>query len=151
MTINHRFLRYHRYDWLFLRSVISAGYLGWIAFSLNFILRTFVGGQDSRLGPLGGPRTRRPIANVASAQENQAVNILSVIMFAVFSIILTIKHSPALYYAYVAFPIFFWSRVILDRRELLSAISKTTQNYGWVKSIGSVLGYIVALEILVSV
>ncbi|KAK5822753.1 Phosphatidylinositolglycan class N-domain-containing protein [Linnemannia elongata] len=143
-------LRYlQTYDWQFLRSVISAGYLGWIAFSLNFILRTFVSGQDTRLGPLGGPRTRRPIANVASAQENQAVNVLSLVVFAIFSIILMIKHSPALYYAYVAFPIFFWSRVVLDRRELFSAISKTTQNYGWAKTIGSVLGYIVALEILV--
>ncbi|KAF9134927.1 Glycosyl phosphatidyl inositol anchor synthesis [Mortierella sp. 14UC] len=143
-------LRYlQTYDWLFLRSVISAGYLGWIAFSLNFILRTFVGGQDSRLGPLGAPRTRRPIANVASVQEKQAIDILSVVVFAIFATILTIKQSPALYYAYVAFPIFFWSRVILDRRELTSAIAKTTQNYGWVKTIGSVLGYIVALEILV--
>ncbi|KAF9903824.1 Glycosyl phosphatidyl inositol anchor synthesis [Linnemannia zychae] len=143
-------LRYlQTYDWLFLRSVISAGYLGWIAFSLNFIVRTFVGGQDSRLGPLGAPRTRQAIANGASAQEKQAVNILSVVVFTIFAIILTIKQSPVLYYAYVAFPIFFWSHVVLDRRELISAISKTTQNYGWGKTTGSVLGYIVALEILV--
>jgi phosphatidylinositol glycan class N len=142
---------FHRYDWFFLRSVISAGYLGWIAFSLNFILRTFVGGQDSRLGPLGAPRTRQPIANAAPAQEKQIVNILSVVVFAIFAIILTIKQSPALYYAYVAFPIFFWSRVVIDRRELISAIAKATQNHGWGKTIGSVLGYIVALEILVSV
>lgn len=143
-------LRYlQTYDWLFLRSVVSAGYLGWIAFSLNFILRTFVGGPDSRLGPLGGPRTRRPSTIVASAQETQAVNVLSLVVFAIFAVILTMKQSPALYYAYVAFPIFFWSRVTLDRKELLSAISKTTSNYGWIKTIGSALGYIVALEILV--
>ncbi|KAF9097265.1 Glycosyl phosphatidyl inositol anchor synthesis [Mortierella sp. AD031] len=144
-------LRYlQTYDWLFLRSVVSAGYLGWIAFSLNFILRTFVGSQDSRLGPLGAPRTRRPnTSNVVSAQEKQAVNTLSVVVFAIFAVILTIKHSPALYYAYVAFPVFFWSRVVLDRRELLSAIAKTTQSYGWIKTIGSVLGYIIALEVLV--
>ncbi|KAF9928850.1 Glycosyl phosphatidyl inositol anchor synthesis [Linnemannia zychae] len=143
-------LRYlQTYDWLFLRSVISAGYLGWIAFSLDFILRTFVGGQDSRLGSLVAPRMRQPTVNAASAKEAQAIDILSIVVFAFFAIILTIKQSPALYYAYVAFPIFFWSRVILDRSELRSAITKTIQTYGWIKTFGSTVGYIIALEVLV--
>ncbi|KAI1314430.1 Glycosyl phosphatidyl inositol anchor synthesis [Mortierella claussenii] len=143
-------LRYlQTYDWLFLRSVVSAGYLGWIAFSLNFILRTFVSTNEARLGALGSVRSARPNPNTASAEETQLVNILSYIVLAVFAVILTWKQSPALYYAYVVFPIYFWSRVLLDRRELIGAISKTTRNYGWIKSLGSVVGYIIALEILV--
>ncbi|KAG0045192.1 Glycosyl phosphatidyl inositol anchor synthesis, partial [Gryganskiella cystojenkinii] len=140
-------LRYlQTYDWLFLRSVVSAGYLGWIAFSLNFILRTFVSGNDR---PLGGPRGTRIQRNVASSSEIKTVNILAVVVFTFFAVILTIKQSPPLYYAYVAFPVFFWSRVVLDRRELFAAIGKTTQSYGWIKSFLAVLGYIVALEVLV--
>ncbi|KAF9957992.1 Glycosyl phosphatidyl inositol anchor synthesis, partial [Mortierella alpina] len=112
-------LRYlQTYDWLFLRSVISAGYLGWIAFSLNFILRTFI-------------------------------NVLAAVVFAIFAVVLTMKQSPPLYYVYVAFPVFFWSRTVLHRRELVAVVSKTTRNYGWITTLGSVLGYIIALEILV--
>lgn len=36
-------LRYFQtYDWLFLRSVITAGYLGWCVFCLEFTVRNFV-------------------------------------------------------------------------------------------------------------
>ncbi|KAG0364781.1 Phosphatidylinositolglycan class N-domain-containing protein [Gamsiella multidivaricata] len=141
-------LRYlQTYDWLFLRSVVSAGYLGWIVFSLNFILRTFVSASDSRA--LGSTRTQRANRHVASPDENQLIDILAIVVFVVFAIVLIIKQSPALYYAYVAFPVYFWSRVLVDRNELLAAISKTTQDYGWIKTLGSVLGYIIALEILV--
>jgi phosphatidylinositol glycan class N len=35
-------LRYYQtYDWLFLRSIISIGYLGWIAYSLVFVWKTY--------------------------------------------------------------------------------------------------------------
>ncbi|KAG0205882.1 Glycosyl phosphatidyl inositol anchor synthesis [Mortierella sp. GBA30] len=142
-------LRYlQTYDWLFLRSVVSAGYLGWIAFSLNFILRTFVSGKESRLGALGSARVQKT-AIVVSSHERQMINILAALIFAIFAIILTLKQSPALYYAYVAFPVFFWSRVVLDRKELVATISKTTRAYGSLKTFGSVVGYIMALEILV--
>ncbi|KAF9990478.1 Glycosyl phosphatidyl inositol anchor synthesis [Mortierella antarctica] len=141
-------LRYlQTYDWFFLRSVVSAGYLGWIAFSLNFILRTFVGGNDARLGALGSSRAQKPSIG-ASSQEQQMINVLAVVVFVIFAIVLTMKQSPPLYYVYVVFPVFFWSRVVLHRRELVAAISKTTRNYGWIMTLGAVLGYIIALEIL---
>lgn len=78
------------------------------------------------------------------------VNVLATVIFSFFAIILTIKQSPPLYYSYVAFPVFFWSRALLERRELQEAISRTTRNYGWIRTLGSVLGYIIALEVLVS-
>ncbi|KAJ1649120.1 Glycosyl phosphatidyl inositol anchor synthesis [Dispira simplex] len=33
---------YQTYDWLFLRSIVTLGYLGWIAYSLAFVLRYYV-------------------------------------------------------------------------------------------------------------
>ncbi|KAF9914854.1 Glycosyl phosphatidyl inositol anchor synthesis, partial [Lobosporangium transversale] len=143
-------LRYlQTYDWLFLRSVVSAGYLGWIAFSLNFTFRTFVSNNESRLGPLGSAKSGRQNSNNATVEETRLINALAVTVFIAFVVILVIKQSPALYYVYVAFPVFFWSRVLLERRELTWAISKALQNYGWIKTLASVLGYILALEILV--
>ncbi|KAF9936165.1 Glycosyl phosphatidyl inositol anchor synthesis, partial [Modicella reniformis] len=143
-------LRYlQTYDWLFLRSVVSAGYLGWIVFSLNFIMKTFVSSNDSPLRVLGSHRTPALNKSDSTVQESQMVNALAMVVFIFFAIILTLKQSPPLYYAYVAFPVFFWSRALLDRRELHTAISRTTRNYGMIKTLGSVLGYIIALEILV--
>ncbi|KAJ3107774.1 Glycosyl phosphatidyl inositol anchor synthesis [Phlyctochytrium bullatum] len=46
-------LRYYQtYDWLFLRSIISAGYAGWIAYSLLFMVKTYGGITDVK--PLPG-------------------------------------------------------------------------------------------------
>ncbi|KAK3814029.1 MAG: Phosphatidylinositolglycan class N-domain-containing protein [Benniella sp.] len=143
-------LRYlQTYDWLFLRSVVSAGYLGWILFSLNFTLRTFVSTNNPRQGVLGSTRTPKPKKSTDVPQESPALNALSVVVFAFFAIILTIKQSPPLYYAYVAFPVYFWNRVLLDRRELLGTVFKTGRDYGWIRTFGSVLGYVIALEVLV--
>jgi phosphatidylinositol glycan class N len=36
-------LRYFQtYDWLFLRGVVTAGYIGWCIFCLEFVIRNFV-------------------------------------------------------------------------------------------------------------
>jgi phosphatidylinositol glycan class N len=36
-------LRYFQtYDWLFLRSIITLGYIGWCLFGLEFVIRTYV-------------------------------------------------------------------------------------------------------------
>ena len=36
-------LRYYQtYDWLFLRSIVSFGYIGWIVYSTLFILRAYI-------------------------------------------------------------------------------------------------------------
>lgn len=36
-------LRYFQtYDWLFLRSIITLGYIGWCFFGLEFVIRTYV-------------------------------------------------------------------------------------------------------------
>jgi GPI ethanolamine phosphate transferase 1 len=42
-------LRYFQtYDWLFLRSIVSAGYVGWILYSLSFVLDLYVFGHRRR-------------------------------------------------------------------------------------------------------
>jgi hypothetical protein len=35
-------LFFFSYDWRFLRSIVSIGYVGWIAYSLLFIIKTYV-------------------------------------------------------------------------------------------------------------
>ncbi|KAG0235816.1 Glycosyl phosphatidyl inositol anchor synthesis [Actinomortierella wolfii] len=148
-------LRYlQTYDWLFLRSIISIGYLGWIAYSLNFILKTFVKTHDTRIDAFS--RRQPPNAAEKGAQpsaeelsEQRALNVLASIVYAAFVVILLMKDSPILYYVYVAFPIFFWNRVLVDRKGLVQAIRQGSRTYGWFKSFGSVLLYVLTLELLV--
>ncbi|KAF9971256.1 Glycosyl phosphatidyl inositol anchor synthesis [Actinomortierella ambigua] len=146
-------LRYlQTYDWLFLRSIVSIGYLGWIAYSLNYILKTFVKAQDTRIDAF----SRRHPAGAVEKQpsereqsERRAINALAGLLYAAFVAILFMKDSPILYYVYVAFPIFFWNRVLIDRKGLIQAIQNGTRAYGWLKSLGAVALYVLALEMLV--
>ncbi|KAG0267894.1 Glycosyl phosphatidyl inositol anchor synthesis [Actinomortierella ambigua] len=145
-------LRYlQTYDWLFLRSIVSIGYLGWIAYSLTFILKTFVKTQDTRID--AAARRHSASASEQSLEQEQSevrvINVLSSLIFFIFVAILFTKDSPILYYVYVAFPIFFWNRVLVDRKDLVQAIQKGTRSYGWIKSLGAILLYVLALELLV--
>lgn len=43
MTLSLEGLRYFQtYDWLFLRGIVTAGYIGWCIFCLQFVIRNFV-------------------------------------------------------------------------------------------------------------
>ncbi|RKP22430.1 Phosphatidylinositolglycan class N-domain-containing protein [Syncephalis pseudoplumigaleata] len=61
-------LRYYQtYDWRFLRSIVSVGYLGWIAYSLLFIVNTYVfeGGSrhlTSNIAPATKPEASSSVA-----------------------------------------------------------------------------------------
>jgi GPI ethanolamine phosphate transferase 1 len=45
-------LRYFQtYDWLFLRSIITLGYIGWCLFGLEFVIRTYVFTNDKDQEP----------------------------------------------------------------------------------------------------
>lgn len=47
MALSLEGLRYFQtYDWLFLRSVITAGYVGWCIYCLQFVIRNYVFGSD---------------------------------------------------------------------------------------------------------
>ncbi|RUP42936.1 alkaline-phosphatase-like protein [Jimgerdemannia flammicorona] len=47
IDLSLRGLRYFQtYDWLFLRGIVSAGYLGWMLYSLNYVIATYVVGDE---------------------------------------------------------------------------------------------------------
>ncbi|TPX56560.1 hypothetical protein PhCBS80983_g04468 [Powellomyces hirtus] len=131
-------LRYYQtYDWLFLRSVISLGYLGWVAYGTLFILRS---------GALHVP----PTPNDAADQHSKQANALALGVFAVLFFFLYCKESPGLYYGYIAFPIYFWSECLRQRPYISALASNVMQNRKEAyRAAATVLFYIVALEILV--
>lgn len=94
-------LRYlQTYDWLFLRALITIGYLGWIAFALTTVIDLHV-----LHGKTETSRTR--FGNIFFSS-------VLVILYASF----IVSKSPFTYYAYAIFPVGFWAEVYARRKAL---------------------------------
>ncbi|KAI5288135.1 Glycosyl phosphatidyl inositol anchor synthesis, partial [Ascosphaera acerosa] len=99
-------LRYlQTYDWLFLRALVSAGYLGWIAYALTTV-------ADTHLLQCSVPATRTAATSAAFAAVLAA-------LCAVFAA----QRASWRYYVYAAFPVFFWEEVVARRGSLRQAAS----------------------------
>jgi phosphatidylinositol glycan class N len=96
-------LRYlQTYDWLFLRTIVTLGYLGWIAYSLTTVIDLHV---------LHGASE--------SSRTMSSTLFFSSILVALFSIFFY-QGSSWRYYFYGMFPIFFWEEVFSQRKALLA-------------------------------
>ncbi|KAF2098690.1 GPI ethanolamine phosphate transferas-like protein [Rhizodiscina lignyota] len=85
------------YDWLFLRTLVTLGYIGFVAFAFTTIIDIYVLHS-------GTPMLRTTASTVA----------FSSILVALYSF-LFIQHSRPTYYAYAFFPVFFWEDVFARR------------------------------------
>ena len=131
-------LRYlQRYDWLFLRVLVTLGYLGWIAFALTTIIDMHV--------LHGKTNTSRAIAT------SSAFGAVSVALFSY----LFIRKAPLTHYAYAAFPPLFWEEVVARREAILLGSHVLFQNIRTKKEkalLGiEALAFVAFLEVLVSV
>lgn len=94
-------LRYlQTYDWLFLRALITIGYLGWIAFALTTVIDLHV--------LHGKTETSRTLFGTVFFSS------VLVILYASF----IVSKSPVTYYAYAIFPVGFWEEVYARRNSL---------------------------------
>ena len=130
-------LRYlQTYDWLFLRALVTAGYLGWIVFAMTTVIDLHV---------LHGTTvtSRTPASTVFFASV--AVALYSV---------LYIQQSSWAYYAYAMFPIAFWEQVYARRKALWegkTALLGHINTFGGYLDLGvRVLAFVGLLEALVS-
>ncbi|RDW79672.1 PigN-domain-containing protein [Coleophoma cylindrospora] len=96
-------LRYlQTYDWLFLRALITFGYLGWIAFALTTVIDLHV--------LHGRTETSRTLPGTI---------VFSSILVLLYSSFI-ISKSPYTYYAYAIFPVVFWEEVFARRKALVA-------------------------------
>lgn len=94
-------LRYlQTYDWLFLRALVTIGYLGWIAFALTTIIDLHV-----LQGVTQNSRTGFTLAAFGA------------LLAALFSF-LWIRKAPITFYAYAIFPVVFWEEVVARREAV---------------------------------
>ncbi|KAL5614441.1 hypothetical protein BROUX41_004546 [Berkeleyomyces rouxiae] len=97
-------LRYlQTYDWLFLRALITVGYLGWMAFALTIVLDLFV---------LHGATP--PLRSLASTL------FFSSILATLYASFIVSK-SPLTYYLYAFFPVMFWEEVFARRQSIVKS------------------------------
>lgn len=95
-------LRYlQTYDWLFLRALITIGYIGWMVYALATVVNLHV---------LQG--AVEPSRDTISTAISSSVYVLMAASFIA-------SKSPVTYYAYAFFPVFFWEETYARRESLI--------------------------------
>ena len=130
-------LRYlQTYDWLFLRALVTVGYLGWIAFAITTVIEMHV--------LHGKTHTSRTLVPAL---------LFGAVSATLFSSLL-VRKAPFTYYAYAMFPLIFWEEVVARWEALILG---TRVLFGKVQSRGEIiilglkaLAFVGFLEILVS-
>ncbi|KAL9598605.1 MAG: hypothetical protein Q9179_003858 [Wetmoreana sp. 5 TL-2023] len=104
-------LRYlQTYDWLFLRLLVTMGYLGWIAFALTTVIDLHV------------------LQNKGVHIRNSATSAVFAIFLAGLLLSLWLRNAPYTYYLYAVFPVVFWEEVIQRRSALVLGVQLLLQN-----------------------
>ena len=128
-------LRYlQTYDWLFLRALVTAGYLGWIAFA-------FTAAVDLHM--LDG--------KVEASRTASSTFAFGSVLVGLYSFLYT-QSSPMTYYAYAVFPVMFWEEVFARRNALTQARQKLFAKYSTqeMAKLGmNIFAYIAFLEVMV--
>ncbi|KZL67687.1 GPI ethanolamine phosphate transferase 1 [Colletotrichum tofieldiae] len=99
-------LRYlQTYDWLFLRALITIGYLGWTASALTTVVDLHI------------------LQGSTQAQRSTGCTIVFSSILAVLFTSFMASRLPLTYYAYAFFPVFFWEEAIgYIHREILTVL-----------------------------
>jgi phosphatidylinositol glycan class N len=129
-------LRYlQTYDWLFLRALVTTGYLGWITFALTTVIDMHV--------LHGKTHTSRTLVTSAT------FGVISAVLFS----LLIMRRAPVTYYAYAVFPPIFWEEIVARREALISGTRKLVRDVrGKPRTILlglQALAFIAVLELLV--
>ena len=114
-------LRYlQTYDWLFLRAVVTLGYLGWIAYALTTVIDMHV------------------LHSISTADRtNVSVFAFSSLLVILYSAMI-VQKSPFTYYAYGVFPIFFWEEVFARKKALAAGYKILFEHFRGVKGFASI-------------
>jgi GPI ethanolamine phosphate transferase 1 len=129
-------LRYlQTYDWLFLRTLVTAGYLGFITFAITTVIDLHV--------LHGEVETLRTVPSMMA---------FSSVLVALYSV-LFVQRSAWVYYAYAFFPVVFWEEVYARRAALQKGrpilFKHISSQVDVAKLVLSLIAFIVVLEALV--
>lgn len=123
-------LRYlQTYDWLFLRALITIGYVGWMVYALATVVNLHV---------LQG--AVEPSRDMVSTAISSSVYVLMAASFIA-------SKSPVTYYAYALFPVFFWEEAYARRESLIRGARII---FGNTRAVSLVVGGVTYVAIILS-
>jgi GPI ethanolamine phosphate transferase 1 len=124
-------LRYlQTYDWLFLRALVTLGYLGWMAFAITTVIDLHV------------------LHGKTEVSRSPAVTAAFGAVLVVLYSFLILRRSPPTYYAYATFPIVFWEEVVARRRALVAGGQALLGNIGPNELIATVIKFVASILFL---
>lgn len=118
------------YDWLFLRALITLGYLGWMAYAVTTIIDAYV------LQKIVSPK--RTVLSAIFFSSSLAILFASFI----------VSKSPLTYYAYAFFPVLFWEEVYARRDSLIQGRKAL---FGHITSGGAVIAFLINAVLYIAV
>lgn len=118
------------YDWLFLRTLVTLGYLGWMAYALTSVIDLHV---------LGG--TEPPSRTAAG------ILFFSAVLTVLYASLL-VSRSPSTYYAYSFFPAFFWEEVYARRNSIRKGCRVLFRH---VQSTGDILSLVLDVAVYIGI
>ncbi|CAG8527508.1 10714_t:CDS:10 [Funneliformis caledonium] len=136
-------LRYlQTYDWLMLRSIVTAGYVGWILYSLKYTLK-------EHCLPNNSPFKKSDTLSNESVTIAKYINFLAITSLVVLVSILYIQESSATYYTYVMFAVYFCWDDLLGYKIFVESYKLALISRSSFALVGYVIGHILALELFV--
>ncbi|CCE61361.1 hypothetical protein TPHA_0A02800 [Tetrapisispora phaffii CBS 4417] len=95
------------YNWIFIRSIVTMGFIGWIVYAFSLFLRLFILNKSNGI---------------------YSTSIINLLFFTTTGIILYYilyyQRSPFNYYMYLLFPLFFWSQIVTMKMVLKTGIKE---------------------------
>jgi phosphatidylinositol glycan class N len=116
-------LTVNRYDWPFLITTVSVGYIGWIFVVAIFVVEHYTAriitsvAFSKRVPPNRRPRSCSFLLVLIPA----AIGVL-------ISVFLVLQQAPFMYYLYVAFPVGFLAWILQHIKVFMQAINRPWQN-----------------------
>ncbi|KAK9451798.1 Phosphatidylinositolglycan class N-domain-containing protein [Limtongia smithiae] len=132
-------LRYlQTYNWLFLRTLVTMGFLGWILYALTSFLDFYI------------------LPKKIPAANGEILSFIAGSILAILFAVLYMQHAPAMHYLYAIFPIAFWETVLEYRRSLWEGLRiliwnvKGKVHNTWPKLIVEFIAFLALMEAIVS-
>lgn len=130
-------LRYlQTYDWLFLRAIVTVGYLGWIVYAMTVVIDLHV------------------LHSSVPARRTLTSNIFFTSILVALCSVFWVQKSSWRYYVYGMFPVFFWEEVVANRKSLAAGgrvvLGHIHSFGGYFKFLCKTILYIAILEALVA-
>ncbi|EZG81685.1 GPI ethanolamine phosphate transferase [Gregarina niphandrodes] len=132
------------YNWLFLRTLVTMGFVGWMGYAATFVVHNFV-------TPYTMMHDNSQLAN-REASAARFCLYMSVIIYVGLAVILAYQKTPLRYQLYAFFPVLFWNITLTNIRYTAHGIRKwidTSSSRPIVEAIGLLVMCVALLETMV--